>query len=168
MKLSKKQLQAIIEFSKQKIKRNDPFHRIEHVKLTVKLSKILAKKEKADVNKAITIAWLHDIEKNKEEKNKDHGKKGAQTAEKFLRKIKIPEKDIKDICFAIHKHNKGGKKKTKEVKIIWDADKLQSIGPSGLLRIYGYYIEKGLNPKIAYKKSKNDQNFFVRKFYTKT
>jgi uncharacterized protein len=168
MKLSKKQLKDIIKFSLQKIKENDTFHKKEHIKQTVKLSKILAKKEKADIKKAIVIAWLHDIEKNKEQKNQDPGKKGAQTAEKFLEKLNIPEKDIKEICYAIHQHNKGCKKKTKQAKIIWDADKLQGIGPSGLLRIYGYYIEKGLNPKIAYKNNKKEQNFFIKKFYTKT
>jgi len=69
MILEKKQLEKIKNFSKKNIKNNDPWHRISHIEQTVKISIALAKKEKADINKCIVSAWLHDIAKNKGSSN---------------------------------------------------------------------------------------------------
>jgi uncharacterized protein len=113
-------------------------------------------------------AWLHDIAKYKEKENKDHGKEGSKIAAQFLRSINFLEEDISDICYAIRKHNKGGYKKTIESKIIWDADKLQAIGPYGLIRCYGFYVSQGKNQNEAYALSIKEQNFFIKRFYTDT
>tara|TARA_Y100000310_G_scaffold178892_1_gene178842 strand:+ start:168 stop:755 length:588 start_codon:yes stop_codon:yes gene_type:complete len=168
MKLTKKQLTQIKKFVKKKITKNDKWHGLEHIEQTVKLSKALAKKEKADINKSIVIAWLHDIAKNHEEKAQNHGDVGAKQAKTFLKKLKFQKQDIEDIYYAIQQHNKGGKKKIKEASIIWDADKLQAIGASGILRCYGYYILKDNNQEKAYKKNLKAQKFFIKRFHTKT
>jgi HD superfamily phosphodiesterase len=168
MKLTRKQLTQIKKFLKRKIVKNDMWHGLEHIEQTVKLSKAFAKKEKADINKCVIIAWLHDIAKNHEDNGYDHGNKAAEQAKTFLKKLKFQKQDIEDIYYAIQRHNKGGKKKTKESKIIWDADKLQAIGASGILRCYGYCILKDNNQEKAYKKNLKAQKFFIKRFHTKT
>jgi len=168
MKLTKKQLNSIKKFAGKKLVRNDPWHGIFHTKQTVIISKSLAKKEKADLNTCIVIAWLHDICKNNEKENKDHGKEAAIKAKEFLEKLNFNKKDIKKICYAINQHNKGGKKKAIEAQIIWDADKLQGVGPYGLFRGYGHLIYIGKDQEEAYKRSMKEQKFFLKRFYTKT
>jgi len=168
MKLKKEQLKKIKKFSMNHIKKNDFWHRLFHIEQTVKISKALAKKEKADVNKCIISAWLHDISKNHEKNKIDHGNVGARLSEQFLKKLKFSEKDIQEICYAIKEHNKGGKKKTKEASILWDADKIQAIGAYGILRGYGNFLKTKKNHEEAYKEALNEQKFFIKRFRTRT
>lgn len=168
MKLTKEQLQKIEKFGKKESAKNDIYHQTPHLKETVRISKYLAKKENGDINKCIVIAWLHDICKYKQSRNKDHGAVGAKKAKKFLKKLKFNKKDIEDICYAIYEHNKGGKKKIIEAGVIWDADKLQGIGANGILRGYGYEILKIMPQEQAYKDSIVEQRFFLKRFKTKT
>lgn len=168
MILKKEQLEKIKKFAKEKIKFNDSWHQLFHTEQTVKLAIALARKEKVDINKCVIAAWLHDIEKNEEENGIDHGSKGAETAENFLGKIGISDKDAKDICKAIHEHNKNNKNTTKISQILGDADKLQAIGPYGLLRIYGYRSSIGTPQKDSYEINLKEQKFYTKGFYTKT
>jgi len=168
MEITKEKLDKIIEYSKKQIAKNDAWHRIFHVRQTVKWAKVLAKKEKADLNKSIVIAWLHDIAKNKHNSKINHADEGAKMAKPFLKKLNFFDGDIKEICYAIQQHNKGGKKKTKEASIIWDADKIQTMGAYGILRTYGYQIVLGKNQEEAYNKNIEQQKFFVKRFKTKT
>jgi uncharacterized protein len=169
MILKRAQLRKIKEFVKRKVESNDLWHQLHHIKQTVKLSIALAKKEKADINKCVVAAWLHDIEKNEENNGKNHGTKGAEVAEIFLRKIGILKEDIVDVCHAIHYHNKGNKgERTITEQILWDADKLQAIGPYGILRDYGCSVAKGKSQEEAYRKNLEEQEFFFKRFNTKT
>jgi len=168
MKLTKDQLNKIKRFAKKRVCKNDPHHRIDHIKQTVKLAKYLAKKEKADINKSIVAAWLHDISKHKQNKKIDHATNGAEQAKKFLRKIKIPEKDISNIYNAIKHHNKETGKNTKEAKILWDADKLQGIGPYGTIRTSGYHFFLKENQKQVHHSYLFEEKFFCKRFHTKT
>lgn len=168
MKLTREQLEKVKEFAKKHISKNDSTHGISHIEDTVKYSIIFAKKEKADINKSIVIAWLHDIAKRKEKEGKNHGDKGAKMAKEFLEKLNFSKKDIKEICYAIQQHNKGGKKKTIEASIIWDADKIQAIGPHGFLRSYEYNLDKGMGRQAAYEDTKEEEEFFTKRFRTKS
>ncbi len=168
MKITKNQLNKIKKFVIKKISKNDDAHGIDHIEKTVKFAKYLAKKEKADICKCEIAAWLHDIAKKLEKKGKDHGNVGAKEAKIFLKTLKLQKEDIKDIVYIIQRHNKGGKKKIIEAKIIWDADKLQLLGPKGLLRSYRYLISKGKDQKTAYKIYRKQYNFYIKKFHTKT
>ncbi len=168
MKIIKEQLQKIKAFAKRHLSKNDDWHGLFHTEQTVKISIFLAKKEKADIQRCVIIAWLHDIMKRGESSKKDHGKEGAETARTFLKKIGIDHKDIEIICDAIYNHNKGTDKKTKEAKILYDADKLQAIGPYGLLRAYGDSISKKNNQVQAYKDYQNEQKMYLNGLNTKT
>tara|TARA_Y100000310_G_C20550372_1_gene747753 strand:+ start:293 stop:880 length:588 start_codon:yes stop_codon:yes gene_type:complete len=168
MKITKEQLTKIEKFAKEKISKNDSLHNLNHIQRTVKIARFLAKKEKTDIKKSMIIAWLHDIEKNKQSKKISHGIEGAKTAKKFLNQIGLEKKDIEEICYAISKHNTGEKQKTKEARIIWDADKLQAFGLEGILRIYAWFMLQGLKSSEAYNKILPEQKFYIQRFRTKT
>jgi uncharacterized protein len=172
MKITKEQLASIKEFVKASMKNNDPWHDIEHIKQTVNVTKYLAKKEGADINKCLVAAWLHDISKYKENKeNKDehvdHGTDAAIVAKTFLLNLGFALEDVDDICYAIDRHNKDGKK-TKESKILWDADKLRSLGAYGVLNGYGYQIYSGHSKQKAYDIYLKEATFFTARFNTRT
>lgn len=168
MKLTPNQLHQIEKFAKEKIKKNDASHRIEHVSRTVEIARFLAKKEKADIAKCVIIAWLHDIEKNKVNHGLDHAEEGAKSSIDFLRKCKLEEKDIEGIAYAIRQHNKESPHKTIESKIIWEADKLQAIGMEGLIRCFEYYLFTTKNSPKALKETIREQKFYIKRFKTKT
>ncbi|MGV8152405.1 MAG: HD domain-containing protein [Candidatus Nanoarchaeia archaeon] len=168
MNLTQNQLKKIIYFSKEQVKKNDSWHQWPHIKQTVKLAKILAEKEKADLKICEVSALLHDICKYKEENGKDHGKEGAKLAKSYLCSLGLYEEDILSICYAIEQHNKGKIKQTIEAKILYDADKLQAIGVYGLLRDYGWFISKGYSPESAYNNAISAEIFYRKKVYTNT
>ncbi len=168
MKITKEQFKKIKAFAKKHLSKNDDWHNLFHVEQTVRLSIFLAKKEKADVDKCAIIAWLHDIKKRAKEDGRDHAKEGAERARIFLTKIGLYNEDIDDICYAVYVHNKGVKKKTKEAQIIYDADKLQAIGPYGILRAYGHSVIRKNSQARAYREFQNGQKMYMRGISTKT
>jgi uncharacterized protein len=168
MKITKEQFEKIKAFAKNHLSKNDQWHNLFHTEQTVKISIFLARKEKADVQRCVVTAWLHDIMKKDKFNPRDHGKEGAETAREFLKKIGLDKKDIEIICNAIYNHNKGTDKKTKEAKILYDADKLQAIGPYGLLRAYGDSISRKNGQAAAYKDYQNEQKMFLNGLNTRT
>ena len=74
----------------------------------------------------------------------------------------LPWKDNIDM------HNKNGKK-SKEAAVVWDADKIQILGPYGLTRIFGAWVHwNRYTHKQAYERYRNELDFFLGKFNTKT
>ncbi len=165
--LCRRQLQDIIDFAKKKSKTNDFNHNISHIELTAKIAGALAKYEKADAQICAAAAYLHDIGRAKA-KGK-HGARGAKIARAFLKKMRLPVGFIHAVCYAIAEHDRGAAKSTKEAAVLWDADKLQSIGPLGFMRIFAHhllydtrdiFLAKGL--------TKDRHNFFYQRFQTST
>lgn len=127
-------------------------HNMEHVMRVYNLSLRLAKREAGiDLDVLKTAALLHDIARVKEDKdnsgNIDHAILGAEMAEKILIDFGYPEEKIELIkhCITTHRFRGGNGPKTKEAKILFDADKLDVIGSIGIARsfvIAGQYGEK--------------------------
>jgi len=93
-------------------------------------------------------AWLHDIARNLEDQNRGtlcHAKEGALMAQDFLQKLNVPNSDIKKICHCIaaHRFRSNQPPLTLEAKIIYDADKLDSIGATGIGRAFLFSGEIG-------------------------
>ncbi len=171
MVISKKQLGLIRDFSYRRVEKNDKFHQKFHIDQTVKLSIVLAKKEKVDVQKSIAIAYLHDIAKFKQTKTINHSNQGAIDSEIFLREIGLKQQEILDICYAIKEHNKDGQKGTKEAEIIYDADKLQAIGAYGIFRCLSYNLDIvhcNKNQDELFLETLKEIEFFQSSLYTKT
>ncbi len=86
-------------------------------------------------------ALLHDIGRNEERKSKGnicHAVKGAELARKILAELNFGEDDIEKICHCIATHRFRDKTppESLEAKILFDADKLDSIGAIGIGRAF--------------------------------
>ena len=127
-------------------------HNMEHVMRVYNLCLHLAKDEPdIDLDILKTAALLHDIARVKEDQdnsgNIDHAILGAEMAGKILRGFGYPEERIELVkhCITAHRFRSGNEPKTKEAKILFDADKLDVIGSIGIARsfiIAGQHGEK--------------------------
>ncbi len=86
-------------------------------------------------------ALLHDIGRKEESQSKGkicHAQRGAELAAPLLRDLNYAEDDISVICHCIRAHRFRGatKPESLEAKILFDADKLDSIGAIGIGRAF--------------------------------
>ena len=165
--LSKKKLNQIIDFARSKAKTNDFNHNIDHMELTVRVARILAKKEGADAEICMVAAYLHDIGRKKIKGR--HGQEGARQARAFLNTIKLPAEFVNAVCYCISRHDSGSPKRSKEAAVLWDADKLQAIGPFGFIRIFAHHlIYDTRDIYLAKQLTQKRTNFFYQRFHTRT
>ena len=138
---------------------------IERVKI---LALKIGKKEKANLQILEVATILHDIGRKQEMKSKGkfcHAEEGAKIAKKILKKYKIDNKSIKNIvhCVLTHRYRNANIPKTIEAKVLFDADKLDSIGAIGVARAFlfagnsGSRLYTGNEKKLA--KSGKDYSF---------
>ena len=164
--LSQQQMQRVVSFARMKHEAQDFDHTMDHIQLTVRIAEYLAEKEGADPEVCIVAAYLHDIAKNN---SAQHARTGAEMAGEFLGELGAPATFIEQVSYAISQHDNDLPKQTREAAILWDADKLQSIGPLGFARVFGYRMVFG-NRHIysAVEMARNYTDFFYKRFYTKT
>ena len=137
------------------------------MELTVKIAKVLARMEGADEEVCVVAAYLHDIGR-RGAKGK-HGPRGAKMARAFLKKLGLPEAFIRSVWYAVALHDSGPPKRTKEAAVLWDADKLQSIGPYGFIRIFAHHLwydTKDIH--LARRLTASRHTFFFKRFHTKS
>jgi uncharacterized protein len=125
---------------------------MEHVLRVYNMCLHLAEEESdIDLDILKTSALLHDIARAKEDKddsgNIDHAILGAEMAENILKDFGYSRDKIEAIkhCIVAHRFRTGNEPKSKEAKILFDADKLDVIGSIGIARsfmIAGQYGEK--------------------------
>lgn len=116
-------------------------HDMEHVMRVFKTSLKIAEKEKG-VNPDILMAsvLLHDIARVKEDNDKSgkicHARESAKMAENILRQMGFSAGEIKKVqhCIRSHRFKSGIKPKSIEAKILFDADKLDSLGAIMIMR----------------------------------
>lgn len=112
-----------------------------------------------------TSALLHDIAMLKEIQDEsgtiDHAILGAKRAVQILKSMNYFEDKISLIEHSIltHKFKSKNKPKTKEAKILYDADKLDSIGAIGIARAFIYVGQ--CNGEI-YSKNNLDKNLIQK------
>jgi len=118
-------------------------HNLDHVFRVYNLCLLLAKYEKdVDLEVLIPSALLHDISRVEESQDKtgkiDHAVLGSVIAEDILRKLEYEEEKIEKIkhCIIAHRFRTGNEPKTIESKILFDSDKLDVIGASGIARTF--------------------------------
>ncbi len=89
-----------------------------------------------------TAVLLHDIARLKEFNDNtgtvDHASVGAEMAERILRMLDYSETEITKIkhCIIVHRYRRERKAETVEARILFDADKLDSVGAVGIARVY--------------------------------
>jgi uncharacterized protein len=96
---------------------------------------------KARLDIIAPAALLHDIGRKQESNTKGkvcHAELGAQMAEPLLKELGYSQADQAAICHCIHAHRfrSSVAPETIEAKILFDADKLDSIGAIGIGRAF--------------------------------
>ncbi len=143
-----KRIEKIKEIVQEKL--SSSAHDLEHTFRVFKLARMLAVDE-ADVNMEVVelASLLHDIARVAEDSDKtgatDHAKLGAVWAERILKELDYPDEIIKNVkhCIETHRYRGDDIPKTKEAKILFDADKLDAIGAVGVARAYMIAGERG-------------------------
>ncbi len=123
-------------------------HDWDHTERVYNLCMHIGRKENADLNILALASILHDIGRKYEDESlgtMDHAEKGARMAADMLRNHGLAEDRINEIVHCIQSHRFRGKKipKTLEAKILFDADKLDSIGAVGIGRAFLFVGEVG-------------------------
>ena len=124
-------------------------HNMDHTLRVYKLAEYIAKQEKANLNVVRYAALLHDIGRSVEDATQGricHAKHSAKLAIGILYKKDISNDMIKRIthCIETHRFRNNKQPETLEAKVLFDADKLDSIGLVGVARAYMFGGEKGL------------------------
>ncbi|MBI4670286.1 MAG: HD domain-containing protein [Chloroflexi bacterium] len=127
----------------------DSAHDFEHVLRVTRMAEHLAGVEGADVEIVCAAALLHDIARHDEDSaaksgqppggaHTDHADVSAREAKLFLVQNGADETFAERVADAIRSHRFRGaaKPQTLEAKILFDADKLDSIGAIGIARAY--------------------------------
>ncbi len=152
-----KKIEEVKKFAKKYLANdNDPAHNIEHVMRVYNLAIKLAENEKVDLDVIKIAVLLHDIGGTKERKDPsgktDHAVESAKLAKPFLKNLGLSKDRIEHIlnCIVSHRYRSEQKPKTLEAKIIFDADKLETVGAIGVARSF---VWVGKNNAHIYRKT---------------
>jgi uncharacterized protein len=134
----------------KKVLNNSPrCHDWEHTKRVLHNARMIAQKEKRANKRIIDLgALLHDIARSDEMAIKGeicHAKKGAELADKLLKNAGFDESiSLKAVkCVRRHRFRSDRMPVDIEEKIIYDADKLDSVGAVGLGRAFLFAGREG-------------------------
>jgi len=123
-------------------------HDWEHTLRVYNLCLRIGEKENADMEALKIAAILHDIGRKHQDKCNGeicHAEKGAILARELLSEFGIEANKINKIVHCIETHRFRGNRipNSKEAKILFDADKLDSIGAVGIGRAFLFAGEIG-------------------------
>jgi uncharacterized protein len=124
---------------------SNPTHDWSHVERVLTLSERIGKSENADKYVVRLAVLLHDTGRELEDKSKgelDHTVESEKIAKEILSKYGLEKSISENIyhCILAHRFRSrnGHKPKTKEAKILYDADKLDTLGAIGVARVYSF------------------------------
>ncbi len=124
-------------------------HDFDHVLRVLALAERLARAEGADVEIVRAAALLHDCARADEDATGgDHAQMAADRARAILRAYGRPPARIEAVAHAIAAHRFRGTTtpQTLEAQVLFDADKLDSIGAIGVARAYA--VSGALNQRL--------------------
>lgn len=149
-------IKKIKEFAEKCLaKDNCSAHNMDHVMRVYNLAMKLADKKKVDLEVIKIAVLMHDIggikERNDITGKTDHALEGAKMAKRFLKKMGYSKDKINHIaqCIISHRYRTENKPQTLEAKIVFEADKLETVGAIGLARAF---VWVGKNSAHIYKK----------------
>lgn len=145
---SPNQWESIKRLVQKEMKSSPASHGWDHVKRVYDLCLKIGKKEKADLTILGLAALLHDIGRREEQASKGkicHARVGAGKAEIILSRMGVPDQIRKEVqrCICSHRFRGTQVPKSLEAKILFDADKLDSIGAVGVGRAFLFAGEVG-------------------------
>lgn len=124
-----------------------PSHDADHVRRVVALACHLARVEGADGVLVACAAYLHDMERGREDAGgEDHAVAGARRAREVLPRSGLfspKETELVADAIASHRYRSGPPPPTLEARCLHDADKLDALGAVGVGRAYMMAGEHG-------------------------
>ncbi len=123
-------------------------HDRDHTERVYTLCLRIGRKEKADRGVLKLAALLHDIGREEEDRSHGkicHGRSGAALAKEILERHGCDAATVRAVvhCIRTHRFRKGGRPRTLEARVLFDADKLDSIGAVGVGRAFLFAGEIG-------------------------
>ncbi|OGD12202.1 MAG: phosphohydrolase [Candidatus Aminicenantes bacterium RBG_16_66_30] len=123
-------------------------HDWDHTERVRRLALRIGRKERADLGVLELAALLHDIGREEEDRSHGricHGRSGAALAKTILENRGCEPATVRAVVHAIrtHRFRKGGAPRTLEAQVLFDADKLDSIGAVGVGRAFLFAGEIG-------------------------
>jgi uncharacterized protein len=145
---SSRQWESLLKLVRNEMNASLNSHGWDHVKRVYDLCLKIGKKEKGDLAIVSLAALLHDIGRKEEQASKGkicHAQVGAQKAERILSQMGVPEETKGEVLQCIRSHRFRGKQfpGSLEARILFDADKLDSIGAVGIGRAFLFAGEVG-------------------------
>jgi HD superfamily phosphodiesterase len=128
----------------QKVPSPSEVHGKDHVLRVLKRCIRLGEKLDADLEILVAAVYLHDLGRHYVD-DKAHGALSAQKAEPVLERINFPQKKRNAVLHAIRVHDVGATpedRTTLESKILYDADKIDTLGVVGVLRYIRHFYGK--------------------------
>jgi uncharacterized protein len=123
-------------------------HDWDHTERVRRLALRIGRREKADLAILELAALLHDIGRAEEDRSRGrvcHARIGAAMAKRILEDYGCDPAVVRAVVGAIrtHRFRKGGTPRTLEARVLFDADKLDSIGAVGIGRAFLFAGEVG-------------------------
>lgn len=123
-------------------------HDWSHTERVYNLCMHIGKKENADLDILALAAFLHDIGRGEQDRTNGkvcHAVQGALLARELLDRYNLDEKKIEKIihCIESHRFRSSTVPRTLEAQVLYDADKLDSIGAIGIGRAFLFAGEVG-------------------------
>ncbi|WP_019850669.1 HD domain-containing protein [Desulfitobacterium sp. PCE1] len=123
--------------------RKDQAHDLEHALRVREWGKKIGIQESADLVIVELAAILHDIGRSGT-LSRTHAESGSALAGGILQKCGYPENIIEAVKTAVLSHSREGyEPETLEAKILYDADKLDFVGPIGIARLFAWAGKEG-------------------------
>jgi uncharacterized protein len=155
----------------------DLAHGWEHVYRVYHLALRIAEQEHADSFVVGMAALLHDVGRTVQEPKKPHAERSALLATKLLDQYDLPDTTQEAILHAILAHNyrRGITPESLEARVLYDADRLDSMGATGLMR-WAMILRnkkwsewKSYHPEdpFAVQRTPDDQRYLLDRFFTK-
>lgn len=143
-------IQRIEQEAKEYFENASPCHDWSHIERVNELVNYIGQKEQADLTILQLAALLHDIGREKEKKSNGeicHAEEGSKLAKNILKSYEIDKQIIEQVCHCIETHRFRNEKQpqTIEAKVLYDADKIDSIGAIGIARAYSWAGEHKQN-----------------------
>ncbi len=137
-------VEKTIAFIRETLKGAEGGHDWFHTQRVFKNTLLIAKDEKVDILVVSLGALLHDVADAKFHNGDEEV--GPEKAREFLQSMKLPGKTINQVV-AIVKHSSfkdsldrstARKRKSRELKVVQDADRLDAMGAIGIARAFNY------------------------------
>lgn len=134
-------------------------HFFDHLERVLRTAVLLSEKEGANLELVQLGALLHDIGHVIGE---PHNETGARLAREILKEAGYPEEIIEKVARIVFRHREslGHELETLEEKIVWDADKIDLIGVTGVLRAFHWAGSIGISFEDEVKWSRERQTKF--------